>query len=1637
MSGKGRFVKKGQQGKGKPQAKGGSSNASNANKKQFITDFNYYLGSAKQASDYETTTEFLINYIKKLYDYGNDIGSALETLVPLDTTQWKPRMRVSTEDDEATRTAENRQFEIEFKADYDTYSKRVQTYENNKTKAYALLWERCAKAMKNKIEARSDYDTIKNNPIKLLKAIKEHALNYQENRYSMSIILDAMRTLMNTKQKDAESLQDYTKRFRVARDVLKSHIGGPIILTKIVEAMPRWEEADAETREKLHEQAYNQFLAYLYLDNADKSKYGTILTGLNTQQSLGNNQYPKSITESNNVLSNHRFDVMPKTGGKSKSQNETNKNKDQKGDGKEDEEVLDLSFAQMEGKCYCCGKAGHKSPSCRDKNKPKDEWAINKAQQSHAQTTASSSDTSTVTSATAKSSQSSSAGKGDSNITQSGWAGAHIKLQFHQQAYDMRDWILLDNQSSVTVFCNKDLVKNIRKSTTGSMHLATNGGTLVTNQKADLPQWGEVWFNDKAITNIFSYAEMADRYRITYDSDKDDAFVVHLPNKEVRFERIGINLYVYKPIFDTTPQRIQLLSTVEENKSFYTQRQFERAKQARDLYHALGTPSINDFKAMLRLNTITNNPVTTEDIKIAEKIFGTDIGAIKGKTTRRKPVPVVNDYIEIPKELISSQREVTLCMDAMKVNGLTFLTTVSRHIQYRTAQYVKHQTASVYRELLGQIFRVYNAGGFKITKIHCDNEFRPLVEPLANEFHVAMNFANPQEHVPEAERNNRVIKERVRATYHRLPYVHLTRTLVKMLVTESAKKLNFFPAKHGVSQYYSPRMILHQRNLDYSRHCRYAMGTYVQAHDEPNISNTNAPRSLDCIYLRYNDNAQGGHELLHLPTNAVLKRRNVTPVPITPAIIKQVHTLAEHEGMPAGLKIENRTGHLFYDSAWIAGVDYNEEEFDDQFEEDYADEDSESGEDDLSDGQFDEIDPDEITDVEDPDEVNDDDDYNDGDPDPDGGNGNVEPIEAAVYNNGDEADVADEGVEADEEPNPSTDDEEEDDPEEVRITRSGRVSRPPAKLTLAQHHLHTQAHENREAYSMESARVIAMTMCRMNDVYLNLHNEKETQFVQSFSLMKGLKKFGQKGRDAAYKEMKQLHDRVVFKPIKVEDLTELEKRRAMESLIFLVEKRDGTVKGRTCANGSTQREYMDREEATSPTVMTESIIITGVIEAKQRRDVMTADIPNAFVQTDIEKKEIGQRIIMKIRGPLVDMLIELSPETYAAYVVYEGKNKVLYVIMEKALYGMLQSSLLYYKKFRKDIESIGFKVNPYDPCVANRIINGKQHTVTWHVDDLKSSHVDPKVNDEFLEWLKTKYASDEIGEVKAVRGQRHDYLAMVLDYSRPGMLQMDMTNYVKSMIEDFPAKLEGIGTFPWTTKLFTVDTTSKKLDVERARIFHTFVMKGMFLCKRARQDIQPGIAFLATRTSEPNEGDWAKLIKIMTFLKETRDEVTTIKADDTQTIKWYVDAAFAVHRDYKSHTGATMTLGEGTLCSVSTKQKVMSRSSTEAELVGLDDVISKILWSKLFIEAQGHRVRTTVIYRDNTSSMKLEENGKASSGKRTRHFNIKYFYITDLIQRNEVQIEYCPTDAMIADYMTKPLVGAKFFHFRDHIMHTT
>ena len=129
-----------------------------------------------------------------------------------------------------------------------------------------------------------------------------------------------------------------------------------------------------------------------------------------------------------------------------------------------------------------------------------------------------------------------------------------------------------------------------------------------------------------------------------------------------------------------------------------------------------------------------------------------------------------------------------------------------------------------------------------------------------------------------------------------------------------------------------------------------------------------------------------------------------------------------------------------------------------------------------------------------------------------------------------------------------------------------------------------------------------------------------------------------------------------------------------------------------------------------------------------------------------------------------------------------------------------------------------------------------------------------------------------------------------------------------------------------------------------------------------------------------------------------------------------------------------MSFGRGAPIAISAKQKLNARSSTDAELIGADDVMSPLLWTKLFLEAQGIDIQENLLYQDNKSTIVLAENGRASSGKRTRALNIRFFFIHDQINQGNLRVVYCPTEDMHADYLTKPLQGKLFWQHRAFIM---
>ena len=215
---------------------------------------------------------------------------------------------------------------------------------------------------------------------------------------------------------------------------------------------------------------------------------------------------------------------------------------------------------------------------------------------------------------------------------------------------------------------------------------------------------------------------------------------------------------------------------------------------------------------------------------------------------------------------------------------------------------------------------------------------------------------------------------------------------------------------------------------------------------------------------------------------------------------------------------------------------------------------------------------------------------------------------------------------------------------------------------------------------------------------------------------------------------------------------------------------------------------MAKEEAAAPTVALESIFVTATIDAKEKREVVTIDIPvGAFLYADND-----DYVIMKMNGLLAELMVKTDPKIYRKYVTIEKGRQVLYLRLQKALYGMMKSALLFYRKLFKELKEIGFEINLYDPCVANKLVNEKQMTVRWHVDDLMISHVDKGEILKFVKCIKDIYGDNLVENV----GKVHDYLGMTFDYAFGGEVQINMCKYLSSIIADFPEQITGVSATP-------------------------------------------------------------------------------------------------------------------------------------------------------------------------------------------------------------------------------------------------
>lgn len=536
--------------------------------------------------------------------------------------------------------------------------------------------------------------------------------------------------------------------------------------------------------------------------------------------------------------------------------------------------------------------------------------------------------------------------------------------------------------------------------------------------------------------------------------------------------------------------------------------------------------------------------------------------------------------------------------------------------------------------------------------------------------------------------------------------------------------------------------------------------------------------------------------------------------------------------------------------------------------------------------------------------------------------------------------------------------------------------------------------------------------------------ESEPAYGLHVTVKNALTEHGKEALKVIIEELDQMIVKKVWEPVNVRLLQPDERRRIIRSSMFLKEKHLSNgefdkLKARIVAGGHMQDRSLYQNNS-SPTACTTSILTLATIAALENRNVITLDIGGAYLNASLDSQET--KVHMVIDKLLSSIMVNIYPE----YKPYMTDNGTIVVQLRKALYGCVQSSKLWYNHIKNTLMTYGFSQNNYDPCIFNLTKNGAQCSIGIYVDDLFITCKDAELLTKVITYIKDTYI-----DVKVNEGTQHSYLGMTFNFETRGQVEVTMEGYTKELLKlcDITQKSKT----PANNDLYKVDATSKLLASDKKEQFHTRVAKLLYMAKRTRPDILLTCNVLATRVNMPTEKDWDDLIRCLQYLNNDIHCGIVLQADKELTLHVYIDASFGSHHDGRSHSGMCISLGKGSIMTKSSKQKITTKSSTEAELMAVSEELPEAIWINNFLKDQGINNVAIVLHQDNQSTITLFEKGP-SNNSRTKHIHIKNYFIKEKLEAGEVRIKYTPTTDMIADVLTKPVQGAQFIKLKKLLM---
>ena len=529
--------KSGSSGKGKGDGSDSKPNYPRKTEKIFSL---HYPGRPPTATYEAVKEEIILKIQADSKDGGFDVAMSLKQMEVVDLSSERPVMQASTLTDATAKALEQSAFRIDYTKASELHQQRIEDLRKGLKSAYAIIYkEYCTPALRDQLQKEPDFATaIENNPIALLKAIQVLSQTSSRAQYPMVALTESFCSLLNIKQFENESLLDYVKRFKHFRDVLKGFVGTNI-LDHFSTTLKTYKSAGTDAdKQAIKDEMFGAWMAHLFLYCADKSKYGSVLTDLRSQYSKETDQYPRTLSKAIDVLSNHQFDPKYYESQKKKRENQQSS-----------DTPKTTSFAQTKKDviCYCCGKKGHVSPKCNKRDEiPREKWFKPPSTQAHHQEDQLSDDDVSVRSnrSTRSTSQNRRSGHQDQVSPWSAFQqdsiikNEDVFKQCNKCHHESKwsDVIMLDTGSTMgATIMNPDFVTNIRLAKK-PITMQTNAGSKLITLEADVSGFGTAYYDPTQVANIFGFAHMADKYRVTYDSKVEDAFLVHTGDGVIKFK---------------------------------------------------------------------------------------------------------------------------------------------------------------------------------------------------------------------------------------------------------------------------------------------------------------------------------------------------------------------------------------------------------------------------------------------------------------------------------------------------------------------------------------------------------------------------------------------------------------------------------------------------------------------------------------------------------------------------------------------------------------------------------------------------------------------------------------------------------------------------------------------------------------------------------------------------------------------------------------------------------------------------------------------------------------------------------------------------------------------------------------------